>query len=342
MSVIVTEEILFPAYKVSSTSWSDDDATHILRTTSGSPSCISTGLEWLEDEGDDDEIRFRLDSPDSYAFNFTEFEIHAFICSTDLGTETLFQLKIGSETFSLNTQNNVESEWFEGSYESVTTYSASELNFAQLWITADGRNHRDTKIPTVYIVARGFYDVDQWDPDGAVELGGCAGARHHKVFGGLEITGEAWYSNPNMRFPTGGVRVGELQPRYPIGGIEIEGEATGGYGLWGDGGAVAGGAATLSVITATRGGVLVGPMTFDNGFLYRIPITIPAAEEILLGVIVGFPVYLPLSWNTFTVEDSEGRELAFEIVSRQGLKLSLFCKVNVGTEEQIIYLYGGA
>lgn len=338
---MIVEEILFPAYKIGTGSWYSDHAGSILRTTSGSPSCESTGLEWLEDEGDDDEIRFRLDSPDNYAFGFSEFEIHAYICGTDVGVETQFQLKIGSETFTLNTSNTGVSQWYSQSFESSTTFSSSELNFAQLWITADGRNHRDTKIPTVYIVAVGEYDIDQWNPDGAVELGICAGARHHKAFGGLQIEGTAWESNALIRFASGGVRVGELQPRFATGGVQIEGEAPNDNSIRADGGTVAGGSATVSFTAnpRTSGGVICTGVLFANGFAYRLPIVIPAASEALLGVIVGFPLYLPFDWERYRMEDDTGTALAFEVVSQQGLKLSVFVKVNVRTTDQTIYFY---
>lgn len=341
MTVQTTEEILFPAYKISSTSWTDDDATSILHSTSGSPSCASTGLEWIEDEGDDDEIRFRLDSPDSYSFNFNEFEIHAYICGTDLGTQTQFQLKIGSETFTLSTANSGVSEWYSDTFESSTTYSASEVNFAQLWITADGRNHRDTKIPTIYVVAIGEYDIDQWDATGALEAGTCAGARHNKVFGGLEIEGEAFNRNSLIRFSSGGVRVGELQPRYSTGGVEVDGEAPHDNSIKGQGGCLGGGSATITITAnpRTSGGVYVGGALFANGFGYRIPIVIPSASEPILGMLIGFPLYLPSAWTRYRIEDDEGNALTFEIVSQQGLKLSVFVKVNVRTTDQTIYFY---
>lgn len=339
---MIVEEILFPAYKIGTGSWTDDDPESILRTTSGTPSCESTGLYYQEDEGDDADIGFRLEPPDNYAFGFQNFEVRFFHCGGFPHQSTFIRFNIGSETFGWAFSNSTgNAQWYSFEFESEVAYPSSVLQFAELWISADSSNHSDTKIPTIYVVAIGEYDVDQWNPDGAVELGVCAGARHHKAFGGLQIEGEAWNSNALIRFPSGGVRVGELQPRYATGGLQIEGEAANDNAIRGDGGTVAGGTATVSFIAnpRTSGGVICTGVLFPNGFAYRLPIVIPAASEALLGVIIGFPLYLPFDWERYRMEDDTGAALAFEVVSQQGLKLSVFVKVNVRTTDQTIYFY---
>jgi hypothetical protein len=338
--MITTEEILFPAYKVSSTSWSDDDATHILRTTSGTPSCISTGLEWIEDEGDDDRISFRLDPVDSYSFGFNEFEIHIFICATDSFQETQVQLKIGSETFTLNCSSSTgAAQWFTDSFESSTTYNSGQVNFATLEITADGGNHRDCKIPTVYVIAKGFYDVEQWAPDGAVVVGGCSGFKVHKSFGGVVVGGTNQLENGIHFKASGGVVVGKTT-KYGKGGVLVGGTAYIRTGPQGNGGIVVSGTNQLEVKMRTRGGVIVGSPSFPNGFFWRVPVSVPGADENMLGVLIGVPVYVPFQMAQYRIEDSEGNEIAYEIVSSSGLRMSVFFKINVRTEEQTVYLYG--
>ncbi len=343
MSIITVEEVLYPRLKISGTTWTEDDPAVLARTTSGSPSCAGATLYYSEDDGNDDRVGYRLDPSDSYSYGFQTFEVGVYLCARDANQPTQVQFKIGSETFTDTFSNSTGfAQWFTFEFESVEEYSSSVLNFAELWIIADDRNHKDLAISAAYVKATGVYDIDQWDPDNNVLIGGCAGARHHKNFGGLEIDGESYAANLKLKFASGGVRVGEIQPRYAEGGLTLEGEAPNSNSIWMQGGAVAGGSAVVSTITAAKGGVYVGSLPYDNGYHYRIPITVPEAEEALFGVIIGFPVYLPIAWESFTVEDSTGNTLAYEIVSQQGLKISLFVKLNIKTEEQTIYLYGGS
>lgn len=355
---MIVEEILFPAYKIGTGSWTDDNAESILRTTSGTPSCESTGLEWIEDEGDDDEVGFRLDSPDSYAFNFNEFEIHAFICGTDLYTETQFQLKIGGETFTLNTQNTGVSQWYSDTFTSPTTFSSSELNFAQLWITADGRNHRDTKIPTIFVIATGEYDVEQWDPEGSIELGGCSGFRVLKSGGGVCVGGTNDLDNSILWKSTGGVCVGS-PVKYGTGGVAVGGTSNLINATMGIGGIKVGGTNVLYVPWIASGGVCVGSSAFPNGFHYRATLTVPAATAIqegtesrdqYMGILLGTPVYVPYLFGTYRLENEQGEPIPIEIVSEtdttQGatnnrtVKISLFFRMNITGEDQTLYLYG--
>lgn len=337
---------LYPQYKASgSGSWTDEDPADIQTTKHPStPSCGGTGLYYSEDDGDDPQIRFRLGQVDGYSYNFETAQIFLYACGGDANQPRYASWKVGGDTYGMTAVSPTGAPMWHVSDEidiSEEPYNASVLNLSEIWLDVDDRNHRDDSIVAVYVKITGYLNIEEWDTDEAVFLGGCSGWKLHTKFGGVIFGGENQLENNKHRTASGGLIVGSLQPRYGSGGIEIASESVFKNTLFGNGGARVGGTAIPQHVISARGGLIIGGVTFENGFATRVQITVPASTESILGVLIGFPLYIPANFTTYQVEDDEGNILSHEVVSTDGNKISMFVKVNVRTEEQTIYVYGG-
>jgi len=234
---------------------------------------------------------------------------------------------------------------------------------------------QSTVVPHGGVVAGGICPVtmtDFIDGSGGCVLNGTATPIVSiPIEGGLVCGGSASLTLSDVIEPSGGVLVGGValvslaKTEEVAGGVVAGGVSVVVVGMGVSGGALVGGIADeafedifvphggllagglgqvqYDMIAPVSGGVVIGQATYDNGYKYRLSITIPASKVSadVHGFIVGYTTDA-IDTADIQITDSEGNELASEV--RQILeRLHVFFKADLSSSvDNIFYVYWGS